>query len=136
MRRLSYICRVQRIPVSELPFTTLAHNRTFTIAGSQNWPDISFPRPAKLEITDKLEDGERVYTHKLTFRTDDEDIDTSIPYAYLVTDLDDKKYLIGVGERPYPIINVSDFHPDSYGSSALIEATVSWTYTRKAPKIA
>ena len=113
MKRLSFITRVQRIPVSELPFETLTCNKTFSIPGSDKWPKVKCQRPAKLEITDKLEDG-----------------------AYLVTDLESNKYLIGVGDRPYPIINMSDIHPDSLGSSTFIEATIQWTYTRKAPKIA
>ena len=135
MKRLSFITKVQRVPVSELPFETLTCNKTFSIPGSEKWPKVKCQRPAKLEITDKLEDGVRLYTHKLTLRLPD-DLDTSVPYAYLVTDLESNKYLIGVGDRPYPIINMSDIHPDSLGSSTFIEATIQWTYTRKAPKIA
>lgn len=135
MKRLSFITKVQRIPVSELPFETLTCNKTFSIPGSDKWPKVKCQKPAKLEITDKLEDGVRLYTHKLTLRLPD-DLDTSVPYAYLVTDLESNKYLIGVGDRPYPIINMSDIHPDSLGSSTFIEATIQWTYTRKAPKIA
>lgn len=136
MKRLSFITKVQRIPVSELPFVTLTCNKTFSIPGSDKWPKVKCQRPAKLEITDKLEDGVRLYTHKLTLRLPDDDLDTSVPYAYLVTDLESNKYLIGVGDRPYPIINMSDIHPDSLGSSTFVEAVIQWIYTRKAPKIA
>lgn len=136
MKRLSFITKVQRVPVSELPFETLTCNKTFSVPGSAKWPKVKCQKPAKLEITDKLEDGVRLYTHKLTLRLSDDDLDTSVPYAYLVTDLESNKYLIGVGDRPYPIINMSDIHPDSLGSSTFIEATIQWTYTRKAPKIA
>ena len=135
MKRLSFITKVQRIPVSELAFETLTCNKTFSIPGSDKWPKVKCQKPAKLEITDKLEDGVRLYTHKLTLRLPDDDLDTSVSYAYLVTDLESNKYLIGVGDRPYPIINMSDIHPDSLGSSTFIEATIQWTYTRKAPKI-
>lgn len=136
MKRLSFITKVQRVPVSELPFETLTCNKTFSITGSDKWPKVKCQRPAKLEITDKLEDGVRLYTHKLTLRLPDDDLDTSVPYAYLVTDLESNKYLIGVGDRPYPIINMSDIHPDSLGSSTFVEAVIQWIYTRKAPKIA
>lgn len=135
MKRLSFITKVQRVPVSELPFETLTGNKTFPIPGSDKWPKVKCQRPAKLEITDKLEDGVRKYTHKLTLRFPDDNLDTSVTYAYLVTDLESNKYLIGVGDRPYPVITMSDVHPDSYGSSTMIEATITWTYTRKAPKI-
>ena len=136
MKRLSFITKVQRVPVSELPFETLTCNKTFSIPGSDKWPKVKCQKPAKLEITDKLEDGVRLYTHKLTLRLPDDDLDTSVPYAYLVTDLESNKYLIGVGDRPYTIINMSDIHPDSLGSSTFVEAVIQWIYTRKAPKIA
>lgn len=136
MRRLSFICRVQRIPVSELPFQTLLGNRTFDIPGSQDWPEVKCQRPAKLEITDKLEDGVRFYSHKLTFRMADDDLDMQGIYAYLVTDIDGRRYLLGTGERPYPIINMSDVHPDSLSSSTMVEYTVQWGSGRKAPRIA
>ena len=136
MKRLSFITKVQRIPVSELPFETLTCNKTFSVLGSDKWPVVKCQKPAKLEITDKIEDGVRIYTHKLILRLSDDDLDISVPYAYLVTDLDSNKYLIGVRDRPYPVINMSDIHPDSLGSSTLVEATILWTYTRKAPKIA
>ena len=93
-------------------------------------------KPAKLEITDKIEDGQRFYTHKLTFRTCREDLDMSGIYAYLVTTIEGKRYLIGNKERPYPIINMSDVHPDSLASSTMVEYTVQWGSSRKAPLLA
>ena len=104
MKRLSYICCVQRIPVSKLPFDTLLGNNTFDIPESYDWPVVKCQKPAKLEITDKIEDGVRFYTHKLTFRTCREDLDMKDNYAYLVTTIEGKRYLIGNRERPYPII--------------------------------
>ena len=53
MKRLSFITKVQRVPVSELPFETLTCNKTFSIPGSDKWPKVKCQRPAKLEITDK-----------------------------------------------------------------------------------
>ena len=99
---------MQRIPVSKLPFDTLLGNLTFDIPESYDWPVVKCQKPAKLEITDKIEDGQRFYTHKLTFRTCREDLDMSGNYAYLVTTIEGKRYLIGNRERPYPIINMSD----------------------------
>lgn len=62
MKRLSYICYVQRILVSKLPFDTLLGNNTFDIPESYDWPVVKCQKPAKLEITDKIEDGVRFYT--------------------------------------------------------------------------
>lgn len=127
---------MQRIPVSELPFETLLGNRTFDIPESHDWPVVKCQKPAKLEITDKIEDGVRFYTHKLTFRTCHEDLDMRANYAYVVTTIEGKRYLIGSAGRPYPIINMSDVHPDSFSSSTMVEYTVQWGSSRKAPRLA
>lgn len=127
---------MQRIPVSELPFDTLLGNRTFDIPESYGWPKVKCQKPAKLEITDKIEDGVRFYTHKLTFRTGHEDLDMRANYAYVATTIEGKRYLIGTAERPYPIINMSDVHPDSFSSSTMVEYTVQWGSSRKAPRLA
>lgn len=136
MRKLNYISRLQRIPLSELPFETLTGNKIFQIPGCDGWPDVNCQRPVKLEITDKLEDGERLYTHKMTYRTCDDDIDEQVQYAYLLTDIDGKRYLIGSQRRPFPTISISEVHPDSYASSTLTEVTVQWLSKRQAPRIA
>ena len=48
---------MQRIPVSKLPFDTLLGNLTFDIPESYDWPVVKCQKPAKLEITDKIEDS-------------------------------------------------------------------------------
>lgn len=135
MRYLNHISKIHRICSSKLPFETLLGNKTFSLPESLDWERVEFQRPAKLEITDKLDDGVRVYTHKLIYRTCESDIDGSVRYAYLIEDIEGRKYLIGEPSRPYPTVSVSYVHPDSYSSSTLTEVTVQWVATRKAPRI-
>lgn len=135
MRHLNFITKIQRIPVVKLPSLALQGNKTFSLLDNLEWENVKFQRPAKLEITEKMEDKLRLYTHKLTFRTCEEDIDTDTIYAYLMTDIDDRKRLMGTSSRPYPVASVSETHPDSYGTSTLTEVSVSWSAYRKAPLI-
>ena len=110
-------------------------DKNFSLSDDLDWEKVTFKRPAKLEITEKVDDKVRTYTHKLTYSTCEEDIDTDTIYAYLVTDIEGRKRLLGIPSRPYPIATVSEVHPDSYGTSTLNEVAVSWTATRKAPLI-
>ena len=134
MRHLNFITSILRIPVGKLPFSSLLGNKTFSLPDNLEWEKVKFQRPAKLEITEKVDDKVRTYTHKLTYSTC-EDVDTNGIYAYLLTDIDGHKRLLGVPSRPYPIATVSEIHPDSYGTSTLNEVAISWTSTRKAPLI-
>lgn len=135
MKRVSYISRLQRIPVVQLPFKVLTGNKAFSIPGCDDWQEVKCAKPVKLEITDKVEDGQRLYTHKLVYRTCEEDIDVDTHYAYLVTDIESRRYLIGSSQRPFPTITVAESHPDSLTSSSLTEVSVQWLAKRKAPKI-
>lgn len=135
MRHLNFISDIQRIPVEKLPFIVMLVDKNFSLSDDLDWEEVTFKRPAKLEITEKVDDKVRIYTHKLTYSTCEEDIDTDTIYAYLVTDIDGRKRLLGIPSRPYPIVTVSEVHPDSYGTSTLNEVAVSWTATRKAPLI-
>lgn len=134
MRHLNFISEIQRIPVGKLPFSSLLGNKTFSLPDNLEWEKLNFKRPAKLEITEKVDDKVRTYTHKLTYSTC-EDVDAHAVYAYLLTDIDGRKRLLGIPSRPYPIATVSEIHPDSYGTSTLNEVAISWTSTRKAPLI-
>lgn len=135
MRHLNFISDIQRIPVEKLPFIVMLVDKNFSLSDDLDWENVTFKRPAKLEITEKVDDKVRTYTHKLTYSTCEDDIETDTIYAYLVTDIDGRKRLLGIPSRPYPIATVSEVHPDSYGTSTLNEVAVSWTSTRKAPLI-
>ncbi len=135
MRYLNFITKIQRIKTSKLPFEVLLGHKTFTLPDNLEWENVEFIRPAKLEITDKFDEKVRIYTHKLIYRTCEDEVELTGIYAYLVTDLDGRRYLVGIPSRPYPTINISEVHPDSYASSTLTEVTVQWVAPRKAPRI-
>lgn len=135
MRYLNYITRIQRIETSKLPFSALLGHKTFVLPDNLEWEDVRFLRPAKLEITDKYDEKVRIYTHKLIYRTCEDEVELTGIYAYLLTDIDDRRYLVGIPSRPYPTITLSEVHPDSYASSTLTEVTVQWVAPRKAPRI-
>ena len=135
MRYLNYITKIQRIQISKLPFSALLGHKTFALPDNLEWENVKFLRPAKFEISDKYEEKVRIYTHKLVYRTCEDEVDLSGIYAYLLTDIDSRRYLIGIPSRPYPTINLSVVHPDSYASSTLTEVTVQWVASRKAPRI-
>lgn len=86
MRYLNHITKIQRILTSKLPFDSLLGHKTFALPTNLEWESVTFQRPAKLEITDKYDDKVRIYTHKLIYRTCEEDINTAARYAYLLED--------------------------------------------------
>lgn len=104
------------------------------VSPSTPWVSIPIRVPARLTISDKIEDGVRLYTAQLVFHTceDPENVGRKV---YRCKAADGSYYLIGSNERPYPVSNVTDNHPDNMTDSQLYEITVSYTSNAKIPCI-
>lgn len=102
----------------------------FTSSGSSPWESVDFKVPAHLTLSDKIEDGVRIYTAKLVFRACMEPGHTE-RQVYRCKTADGKYYIIGSGGRPYTITTVTDDHPDNMTDSQLYEVTVNYTTQQK-----
>ena len=99
-----------------------------------SWEIIPIKVPARLTISDKIEDGVRLYTAQLVFRTCEEPGNRD-RIVYRCKTADGKYYLIGSNDRPYPVTTVTDNHPDNMTDSQLNEVTVNYTSAAKIPYI-
>lgn len=98
------------------------------------WESIPIKVPARLTISDKIEDGVRVYTAQLIFRTCKE-LDDRERKVYRCKAANGRYYLIGTNDRPYPISTVTQNHPDNMTDNQLDEVTVNYTSSNKIPYI-
>ena len=98
------------------------------------WENIPIKVPARLTISDKIEDGVRVYTAQLIFRTCKE-LDDRERKVYRCKAANGRYYLIGTNDRPYPISTVTQNHPDNMTDNQLDEVTVNYTSSNKIPYI-
>lgn len=94
------------------------------------WHNIPIKVPAKLTISDKIDNGVRMYTVKLVFRTCErpQDIERQVYRCHCA---DSFFYVVGGPGRPYTITTVTDDHPDNFTDSQLYEVTVNWTSPHK-----
>ena len=105
-----------------------------TVSALTPWVGIPIRVPARLTISDKIEDGVRLYTAQLVFRTCEEPGDRG-RNVYRCKTADGRYYLIGTNERPYPISTLTMNHPDNMTDSQLNEVTVNYTSAVKIPYI-
>lgn len=98
------------------------------------WESIPIKVPARLTISDKIEDGVRIYTAQLVFRTCEEPGDRR-RMVYRCKTADGRYYLIGTNDRPYPITTLAMSLPDNMTDNQLDEVTVSYTSNNKIPYI-
>lgn len=128
------IIAIDRVPVSSL----LGFQRTgigrVKLDAAIPWQQMSIRIPARLTISDKIEDGVRLHTAQLVFRCC-EDITDLGRWAYRCKTAAGQYYLIGTDERPYPVGTVTTNHPDNMTDNQLCEVTVTYTSPEQLPYI-
>lgn len=104
------------------------------VSSATPWVSIPIKVPAKLTVSEKIEEGVRLYTAQLVFRTCEEPGDRG-RQVYRCKTADGRFYLIGTNDRPYPVSTVTTNHPGNMTDNQLDEVTVTWTSARKIPYI-
>ena len=128
------IIAVYRVPANSVSGLKRVDANSVQVPVSIPFQRIAIRIPARLTISDKVEDGVRLYTAQLVFRTC-EDIDDRERMVYSCKAADGKFFLIGTGERPFPVTTVNEPHPDNMTDSQMNEVTVSYTSAAKIPYI-
>ena len=67
----------------------------------------------KLEISEKMEGGQRIYTVKLTLKTTDDTLSSLDRKVFYALDINDMVWILGSQTRPYPIVTKSVNLPES-----------------------
>lgn len=116
VERLTPIGRLSGMRVLPQDFAVLPSGAVFT--------NVNIKIPAGCETTDKMDNGERIWTTKLTFLScDDLDDATAV---WRITTTDGRHYLVGKYGRPHPVMTRKINMPDSFTNSSLVEYTVTW----------
>lgn len=128
------IIAVDRLRAGDIVGLRQASATSVHVSTATAWENIPIKVPARLTISDKIEDGVRLHAAQLVFRTCEE------PHAiermvYRCKTADGRYYMIGNNERPYPVTTVNDNHPDNMTDSQLYEVTVNYTSAGKIPYI-
>lgn len=131
---LNNINRIYRVPCSQL--TGLVRtSQTEAKLDNVDWAEIGhIKRPAALTVTDKVEDGYRLFTAKLVFYACDWETPCE-PTAFLCHTIDGDRILLGTLTKPYPVVTEEETHPASGSENQLTAVTVTLTTAVKPPKI-
>lgn len=132
MNRTRNVIAIDRVEAGTAIGLTKVSSTSVKVSDSTPWESIAIKIPARLTYSDKIEDGVRIYTTKLVFRTCD-DMDERSRYIYKCKCADGQSFLIGTNGRPYPITTVSLSLADNMTDSQLAEVTVTYNSTEKLP---
>lgn len=68
---------------------------------------------ASLEVSDDIENGVRVWTSKLSLTLPDRIASPDYPVSFRLTAVDGTQYLMGLSNRPHPVVRFDDKHPST-----------------------
>ena len=134
MNTLQNIIAIDCVPVKSITGYERISELFAQVDDRTPWQSLPIKVPAQMKISDKIEDGVRIYTAQLVFRTCEERMDLK-RLAYRCCTASGKYLLIGTPERPYPVSTVTQNHPDNMTDNQLDEVTVSYTSTTRIPYI-
>ena len=83
----------------------------------------------KLEISEKKEGGQRVYTVKLTLKTTDDTLSSLDRKVFYALDINDMVWILGSKNRPYPIVTKSVSLPESAQDNQLNTFQIDYSST-------
>ncbi len=135
MKSIKIITAVDRTQITNLQGMFRVSKTSVRLPGGIIWQPLTIKPHAQLTISDKVEDGNTVWTAKLVFKTCEEFGDRG-RWAYRCKLLDGGYRLIGSDERPYPVASVLENMPDNVADNQLNEVTVNWQSARFIPHIA
>ena len=134
MNILRNVISVSRIRTSALGIVKQLTEDSVS-APEEGWQEVDILVPAKFSIISNVEGKNTIYKAQLVFKTCQE-LWSNEHYAYMARTADGESYLIGRQDRPYPLLSISDSHPDNFSDSQLKEVTVTYSSALRIPKIA
>ena len=134
MKQIKIVTTVDRVPVTSLQGMTRISKTEVILPSRIEWEPLAIKPHAQLTVSDKVEDKNRIWTAKLSFKTCEELGDLDM-YAYRCRLSDGQYRLVGSDERPYPVTSVVESMPENVTENQLNEATVNWSSPRFIPYI-
>lgn len=121
------IKKIERCPVVALADTELIFDQGILLKGYNDFEKVDIIGLASVEVTDKVENKQRVYTTKLVFKTSSALEQDTDKYCYRLTSVYGTQFLLGTKERPYTLYNSVEIRPDSPTDKTGCTCTVTYT---------
>lgn len=134
MKQIKIVTAVDRVPVTSLQGMTRIAKTSVRLPSGISWEPLAIKPHALLTISDKVEDKNRIWTAKLSFKTCEELSERDM-YAYRCRLSNGQYRLIGSEERPYPVASVAESMPENVTDNQLNEVTVNWSSPYFIPNI-
>lgn len=122
---LNNIRKVELIEAYHLQHSDIIAERGVWLNVYQQFTPVETIGLSSVEISDKIENRQRVYTTKLTMLCLYNLLPGAKKYAFRLTTVTGSQFLIGCSEKPYPMIQNSEKFPSAAGDRSGVTVTVT-----------
>lgn len=126
MSKLVHVVQVEMAKTESLTSMIVIDNKSCRFKIDVFFEKCDIRELAGVTIEDTYENNQKVYTTTVTFQTCDKLPMNARHMAFRLTSLDGKRYMVGTGARPYPIIKERNLYPEKPADSQMKVVTVTW----------
>lgn len=119
---LQYCAASQLTGVQAFPPSSVA-----IVSGLPDLKDLPIAGLASLEVSEETQDGQRIFTSKLTATLCGTFDAPTAPIALLATLTDGTRMLLGTSSRPFPLTTITTKRPDKASEQSAQTLTCTWT---------
>ena len=124
---LKNIRRVECIEAYHLQHSDIIADRGVWLNVYQQFTPIDTIGLSSVEISDKIENKQRVFTTKLTMFRSEKLMPGAKKLCFRVTTVTGSQFLIGCADKPYPVIQNEETFPSSDSGKSGVTVTVTLT---------
>lgn len=130
---LKYINQVELIEVANLSSSFFIPGVGVSLSPALTFRKLETVGLSSLEISDRVENKNRIYSHALTCYLSDRFNVANRKLCFLLTAISGERYLIGTDSRPYPVITFTDSRPEGVTSQCVVTMLVTYSNTSFYP---
>ena len=121
------IKKVECIEAYHLQHSDIIADRGVWLNVFQQFSPISTVGLSSVEISDKIENKQRIFTTKLTMFRTTKLLPGAKKLCFRVTTVTGSSFLIGCADKPYPVIQNEETFPSATGGKSGVTVTVTLT---------
>ncbi|MGP1465255.1 MAG: hypothetical protein ACTTKJ_06530 [Prevotella koreensis] len=126
MSKLVHINSIEMVRCEELVPMKILSDTTCRFSREPDFIKMNIQELVGVSIENNYENNQNVFSTTATFSTSCKFPLTNRRFAFRLTSVDGKRYMIGTKNRPYPIIKEKNPFPEKPSDSTLKTVSITW----------
>lgn len=126
MSNLVHVNKIEMVPSESIPTLKVISGTECCVSSDIQFQELCIREFVGVTVEDSYENNQKVYTTTCKFQTKDKKPLGMRRLAFRLTSIDGKRYMVGTGKRPYPVVKEQNAFPEKATDSQLKTVTITW----------